>query len=284
MSKVIRTGRVSGSGVVTLGLHEEGLYLDPAISRGKAPAIDLEQIMSRRLQTLTQGLDKSWEQRLRQEHETTRAAGDKQLSEAVAQHQEELANVHQARYDEGYGDGVASKEDEAREAVQRLAVLHSAMREDRDQVLFEAETLVVDLAVALARRVTRVQAEVDTKTIARTVRAALQHLSERSDLVIRVHPEDLQIARRFSSAWVERIDADAVLRVRASDHVDRGGCMVEGGEENVDARLESQLDVLQRALRDQVEETHESGLPDEEPPVDQAPAPDSGEDPAESAT
>lgn len=258
MSKIIRTGRVSGSGVVTLGRHEEGLYLDPAVPRDKAPEIDLEQIMAKRLQNLTDGLDKAWEGRMRQEHDTTRTAGERQLAEAVERHEAELASVHQGRYDEGYGDGVSAKEDEARDAVARVEVLHKAMRHDRDQVLFEAEILVVDLALAVARRITRVQAETDNMTVARTVRAALKHLSERSNLVIRVHPDDLQIARRFSSAWVERVDIDAVLRVQASDHVDRGGCMVEGGEENVDARLASQLDVLQKALRDQVEETHES--------------------------
>ena len=172
------------------------------------------------------------------------------------------SGVHQERYDEGHTDGATAKEDEAREAVERMAILHEALRHDRDQVLFEAETVVVDLALALARRVTRAQSDADPKIVARTVRAALQHLSERSNLVIKVHHEDLQIAKRFAKAWVERVDQDAVLKVRASDHVDRGGCMVEGGEENVDARLVSQLDVMQQALRDQVERAYAAGESD----------------------
>ena len=258
MSKVIRTGRVSGSGVVTLGRHEEGLYLDPTLSRGKAPTIDLASLMAARLQTLTAGLDKEWEGRLREEHTTTRTAGERQLAEAEQRHEQETARVHQERYDEGHGDGVSAKEDEAREAVDRMAVLHEALRHDRDQVLLEAETVVVDLALALARRITQTQSEADPKIVAHTIRAALQHLSERSNLVIKVHQDDLQIARRFSKAWVERVDQDAVLKIRVSDHVDRGGCMVEGGEENVDARLVSQLDAMQQALRAKVEESYSS--------------------------
>ena len=260
MSKIIRTGRVSGDDVVTLGRHEEGLYLDSALSRGKAPTIDLEAIISTHRQALTSGLEKEWEGRLREEHATTRSAGERQFAEAEERHQEEMTRVHQERYDEGRSDGVAEKEDEAHEAVKRMTVLHEALRHDRDQVLFEAETLVVDLALATARRVTQTQSEMDPKIVARTIRSALQHLSERSNLVIKVHQADLQIARRFANAWVERVDQDAVLKVRASDHVTRGGCMVEGGEENVDARLTSQLDVMQQALRDQVEEAYAEHL------------------------
>ena len=51
MSKVIRTGHVSGAGVVTLGLHEEGLHYDPEASRQKAPTVDLERIIAKRLKT-----------------------------------------------------------------------------------------------------------------------------------------------------------------------------------------------------------------------------------------
>jgi flagellar assembly protein FliH len=256
MSRVIRTG-VAGSGVVTLGRAEDDLYYDATADRGKAPTIDLDKLLQRRLSAMTQGVEQEWEAKVRQEHETTRAAGERQLTEAREAHEAELARVHQERYDEGHADGVESKESEARDAVERMAVLHRALRHDRDQVLLEAETLVVDLAVAVARRVLRVQAELDPRTVARTVRGALQHLSERSNLVIKVHQDDLQVARRFAAAWVERVEEDAVMKIQVSDHVERGGCMIEGGEENVDARLESQLDVLQQSLRQQVEETYE---------------------------
>lgn len=274
MSKVIRTGTVAGSGVVTLGRAEGDLFYDPKAPREKAPSLDLDGMMSKRLKALTDGLDRDWETKLREEHETTRSAGERQLADEQQRHQEEVTKIHQERYDEGHADGVALREAEAEEAVQRMAVLHEALRHDRDQVLLEAETLVVDLAVALARRVTRVQAELDVKQVARTMREALKHLSERSNLVIKVHAEDLQIARRFAAAWTERVQQDAVLKIQVSDHVDRGGCMIEGGEENVDARLESQLDILQQTLREQVEETFESPDASEETgstPVDAEP-------------
>ena len=56
--------------------------MDSAAPRGKAPTIDLEAILSTHLQSLTAGLNKEWEGRLREEHTTTRTAGERQLAEA----------------------------------------------------------------------------------------------------------------------------------------------------------------------------------------------------------
>jgi flagellar biosynthesis/type III secretory pathway protein FliH len=130
-----------------------------------------------------------------------------------------------------------------------MGVLHDNLIAERTQVLKEAEETVIDLASALAKRIVGFQAEASPKVLVQVVRAALRHLSDRSNLEIKVHPDDLQIARRFAAHWVETVDQDSVLKVRASDHVGRGGCMIEGREENVDARLEEQANVLHDGLR-----------------------------------
>ncbi|HJN31238.1 MAG TPA: FliH/SctL family protein [Candidatus Latescibacteria bacterium] len=260
MSKVIRTGQVaSGSGMVTLGRAEAGLYYEPEKETTDRNPLDLPAMLEARINALCSELDQQWEGKLRQEHETTRAAGEKQLQDATQQHQQELERVRQERYDEGHRDGVESKEAEAREAVVRMASLHDALKAERSQVLLDAESVVVDLAMSMARRVVRVEPVADARVVARIAREALRHLSDRSNLLLKVHSDDLGIARRFAAAWVDRVDKDAILRVQVSSHVDRGGCMIEGPEENVDARLSPQLETLYEALRQQVMELHADG-------------------------
>jgi len=248
VSKVIRTGRVSGS-AVTLGRAEDELYL-----RGEEEeaVVDVAQLLLARSQAQEAALTQQWEARLKQEHDTMRAAAERQLQEAQERHQAELEKVSQERYEAGVADGVASKEAEAREAVERVAAVHDSLKRERHQVLMEAEALVIDLAVSLARRVTGIQAEIDRKVLVKVIRGALEHLGEHDNLVIKVHAGDLQVARRFAAHWVDRVDADAVIRVVASAEVERGGCMIEGRDVNVDARLGEQIDVIEAALREAV--------------------------------
>lgn len=250
MSKVIRTARMSDS-VVTLGGAAGDLHLQEGRAT-TAPVVDMESLLVSRLEATLAAVARDWEGRLQQEHETMRAAAERQLEEAGERHRAEVEQVRQERYDEGYQAGVDAKEDEAREAVARLDALHESLKAARRHVLMEAEALVVDLAMAVARRVTGIQVEMDPKVLLTVIHTALEHLSDRSSLAIKVHPEDLNTARRFVRRWVERVDADAVLRVVVGDTVERGGCMIEGQAENVDARLEEQLGVLHTVLREAV--------------------------------
>lgn len=245
MSKVIRTGRVSGN-AVTLGRSVDDLYLK---TEKDEALVDVGEILRARVEAETTVLNGDWEARLRQEHETMRAAAERQLQEAEERHRAEVERVSRERYEEGFGDGVKSKEAEAREAVERLAAVHDSLKQERHQVLMEAESLVIDLALALARRVTGVQAEVDRKVLVKVMRTALEHMADRDNLVIKVHQGDLQVARRYADHWVARVAADAVIRIVASQDVERGGCMIEGREESIDARLGEQINVIEAALR-----------------------------------
>jgi len=246
VSKIIRTVRISGQ-VVTLGEAERDLYLKEERD-SEAGTIDLTGLFEARVTAMRSQLEEDWQGRLQRETQELQGGADQRLQEAQERWDTEREQIHQQRYEEGYQAGLDAREAEAREAVERLDALHQAFEGERAQLLREAEGLVVDLAVALARRVTGIQAEIDHKVLLRVIRSALEHLSEHSNLEIKVHPEDLQVARRFARRWVEKVAQEAIIKVTPSDHVTRGGCMIEGLEENVDARLEEQFESLQQAL------------------------------------
>ena len=246
MSKIIRTVRLGGE-VVTLGAAERDLHEE--LEEQSLESIGLEKIIEEQLAVLHKGIDGEWENKLRQEMEYLQSQADKRLQEVETRGDEERNQIHQQRYDEGYQVGLDEREAESVDAVSRMGVLHDNLIAERTQVLKEAEETVIDLASALAKRIVGFQAEASPKVLVQVVRAALRHLSDRSNLEIKVHPDDLQIARRFAAHWVDTVDQDSVLKVRASDHVGRGGCMIEGREENVDARLEEQANVLHDGLR-----------------------------------
>lgn len=252
MSKVIRTVRIAGP-VVTLGQLERELYLNQLDEAEAGTEVDLAGLLSNRVENLGQQLEARWEARLQQERQQQQQQAQAQLEESEARWRQQLEQTHQQRYEEGFQAGVAAKEAETREAVERMSQLHDAIEAQRAQILREADQLVVDLAVALARRVTGVQVTLDTKILLRAMRAALEELGGQGELVFKVHPEDLNIARKFAQRWTEKVGRDTALRVRPGDEVDRGGCLLEGEEANLDARLETQLEALQLALRDALE-------------------------------
>ncbi|MCC7263644.1 MAG: hypothetical protein IT369_14095 [Candidatus Latescibacteria bacterium] len=252
MSKVIRTVRFSGP-VVTLGQLERELYLNQLDEAEGGTDVDLAGLLSNRVENLGQELEARWEARLQEERRQLQEEAEARLAQTEAHWQQVVEQTSKERYQEGFAAGVADREAEARQAVETMAQLHDAIEVQRAQILREADQLVVDLAVAVARRVTGVQAAFDSKILLRAVRDALEHLGGQSQLVLKVHPEDLNIARKFAQRWTEKSGRDTPLRVRAGDEVDRGGCLLEGDEANLDARLETQLEALRLALMDALE-------------------------------
>jgi flagellar biosynthesis/type III secretory pathway protein FliH len=68
-------------------------------------------------------------------------------------------------------------------------------------------------------------------------------------VVLRVHPDDIAAVERTRPEWLARVAAGANVRVVADASVGRHGCVVETPVGRLDARLETQLDALERALR-----------------------------------
>jgi flagellar biosynthesis/type III secretory pathway protein FliH len=71
-------------------------------------------------------------------------------------------------------------------------------------------------------------------------------------MVLRVHPEDLALVEQQRPRWMGRVAAAVDLCVVPDPAVGRTGCVVETAFGRLDARLTTQLEALERALRDAV--------------------------------
>lgn len=110
-----------------------------------------------------------------------------------------------------------------------------------------------DLAVVLARRMAE-------KVIGRAVELAPEVMADiaaqavaasrprTGRLVLRVHPDDLAATEQAQARWRQHIPAEVEVRLVADVAVGRSGCVVETPLGRLDARLETQLDALERAL------------------------------------
>lgn len=120
-------------------------------------------------------------------------------------------------------------------------------RELRDTALAEVERDVLRLAVRLAEKIIGREIERDDATLADIVSSALRHARQHEMLTVRVNPSDL------AAVQSRRERLDPAGRVRFLDlvpdpRVEHGGCVIESESGTINARLETQLRVLERAL------------------------------------
>jgi flagellar assembly protein FliH len=114
----------------------------------------------------------------------------------------------------------------------------------RRQILHHSEQQLVQLALALARRIVRRELAADDELLEALARVALERLGEARPATIRLNPED------FARTAAGRLEqwAAAHVAVVSDPSVSRGGCIVESPFGFVDAGIEAQLQELAGAL------------------------------------
>jgi type III secretion protein L len=120
-------------------------------------------------------------------------------------------------------------------------------RELRDNALAGIEQDVLRLSVKIAEKIIGNEIKADPQTLAEIVAKALRNVRRNELVTIRVNPADASTVEGHR----EKLDPAGrarFLEVVADPRVTKGGCLIETESGAVDAQLETQLRVLERAL------------------------------------
>ncbi len=158
---------------------------------------------------------------------------------------ESIEEARQAGRQEGLTQG---RRDGAAEAGRKHAAELAALRSQVDALLGyrtairgEVEKEVVELAFAVSRRILRREITLDPMAAAGIVRSCLDERSNAEVSRVRVHPSDEASVRECVGPGVD---------VVADHEIGRGGAVLETTRGALDARIDSQIDELERGLAD----------------------------------
>jgi flagellar biosynthesis/type III secretory pathway protein FliH len=133
-------------------------------------------------------------------------------------------------------------------ALGEITALLAAARADAESVRARAKDAAVVLARRMAEKIVGHAVDLDPALMGDIVAQALAASRAKAGaVVLRVHPDELPDVEAARARWGR--NGALVVRVVADASVGRHGCVVETPIGRVDARLEAQLDALERALR-----------------------------------
>jgi flagellar biosynthesis/type III secretory pathway protein FliH len=159
------------------------------------------------------------------------------VRDATLEAQRVATQIHDAAARDGFAAGLA----QAGALLVEAAALRAA-------TLATAEHDVTTLALEVARRIMTDALTVDPSLIVGVVAPLLERVRFAGATVLRVHPED----RPALEAWIRlggpRSEPLAALTLQSDAMITRGGCIVSTGGSEQDARIETQLSALAKAL------------------------------------
>ncbi len=141
----------------------------------------------------------------------------------------------------------AARQIEEKRRAEQVAELIQRFAEDRERYLHAVEHEVVTLALAIAARILRREAQMDPLLLTGAVRVALGQLSNTTEVKLRVPSAELDL-------WREAIAHVPNLTVRptvlAGEGMRLGDCMVETNVGSVDLGIRAQMAEIERGFFD----------------------------------
>ncbi len=134
------------------------------------------------------------------------------------------------------------------QARNEAAAMISAATLKREELLSGVQRDVVSLAMERANKVSHRELDLRPELIAELCGDVIQQVLLASSVIMHVHPDDLAVVRGRQDALSERLEKGASFRIVEDETIGRGGCVIESDMGRIDARLETQLAAIERAL------------------------------------
>lgn len=175
--------------------------------------------------------------------EATHEAG-RIMEEATAQAQQILAqSIDQAAdaraqgYEEGRRQGAAEYAQRITKGILRLRTLEDNLEAD-----------YIGLLKVCVEKILGQELRQSPEAVLSVVRSTLREAHQPQEVLVRAHPEDIEILRRNQAGMLEVLTRASAVKLRPDLGVSRGGCMVTTELGTIDGTLEQQISALVEAV------------------------------------
>jgi len=171
------------------------------------------------------------------------------------------AQSYQQGFDEGLEKGLIQGDKAGSErTAQRLEPVLDSLNQAllqlknlRQNTYQSIEKEVVELALAIARKVICREIEMDKEVVVWVAREALAKIDDSGRITIKLNPSDLQFINETKYQLSEMIGNIDHVRLESEDGIQSGGCVVETDQGEIDARIEHQLQAVEESFRTALE-------------------------------
>jgi flagellar assembly protein FliH len=171
-----------------------------------------------------------------------------QAAQLQQQTEQKVREAHAAGLREGETTGRAKGLAEVQPVIERLARSIDEIGNLRSRLRAEAEADLVQLSLAIARRVLRREIAIDPEALHGLILGALAKLAGQEIARVRVHPSH---AAAVTTCLRQNLNSEKI-EVIADPSREIGSIIFETPRGNLDAGVESQLQEIERGLADRL--------------------------------
>ena len=157
---------------------------------------------------------------------------------------------------EGYQNGFSQGQQAGRAEMQQLIEqaigntqqLLRVTEEEIKEQLIAAEEQIVAIALAVARKIVAYEVSENPMVVLPLVKAALEKVSDQEEVVIRVSMDDFEAVLQAKKDLQTMVGKEHALKIIVDGTIDCGSCIIDTSYGTVDARIDTQFEIIKKAL------------------------------------
>ena len=117
------------------------------------------------------------------------------------------------------------------------------------QACRDVEADLVQLSLAVARKIVGSEVSLGPEAVTRIIRQALGRVEHAGRITIKLNPADLELLMDIKPQLLSGLPEAGRVAFEADEGIVRGGCLIETDGGEIDARIERQFQVVEEAFR-----------------------------------
>jgi flagellar assembly protein FliH len=175
------------------------------------------------------------------------------LQDAEQEIQRLKDEAYAAGYTAGEAQGFEAGQQRVHAVVESLGQALQEVGRLRAQIFEQSEGEVLELALAIARKVLHDEGSFHRDSILALIRAGIKKATQRQDLHIRVHPADFLFTMSCKAQLMSYLDGIETILFKEDETVPPGSCVIETPSEIIDLRWDEQLEEIAASLSETYE-------------------------------
>jgi len=152
---------------------------------------------------------------------------------------------YEAGREEGYKEGQA----EVMRLIDRLGTIVSTAVDIRDDIIKSSEKMMTEMILMISRKVIKDEIVERREVIINNIKEAIKRVKDRDRIDVRVNFADLDMTTAHKDELIKMMESLKKVNIYEDSRVDRGGCIIETDVGSIDARISTQLDAIEEAIR-----------------------------------
>lgn len=192
-------------------------------------------------------------ERFRQESEREIERGKFEAEKLIKEAELKVSEIEHEAYKKGYEagreEGYKEGQSEVMRLIDRLGTIVSTAVDIRDDIIKSSEKMMTEMILMISRKVIKDEIVERREVVINNIKEAIKRVKDRDRIDIRVNFADLDMTTAHKDELIKMMESLKKVNVYEDSRVDRGGCIIETDVGSIDARISTQLDSMEEAIR-----------------------------------